>query len=660
VGRLLSVTNPLGETLSYQYNPLNEKTQITDPAGKQIRFSYDGNGNSLAVTDANQNATSYTYDSMDRVIARTDSLNHSDNHQYDQNGNLIQFTDRRGVVVSYKYDALNRKILASFGTESSISYSYDAVGRLIQTVDSLTGTILRSYDALDRLIKETSPQGTVVYTYDSAGRRTSMNVSGQPTVQYSYDNDNHLTGIVQGNSSVAFAYDADGRRTVLTLPNGISMTYNYDEASQLTGIIYALGSSTLGNLNYVYDLAGRRADMGGSFARTNLPAALTTASYNADNQLMQFGPSSLTYDANGNLISDGVNTYTWDARNQLASISGGVLAHFQYDSFGRRISRAVGSATTQYLYDDANAVQELSADVPTANLLTGLGVDGYFQRRDSAGPVDFLTDGSGSTMALADSSGVIQTRYTFNPFGDVTSSGAPSTNSFQFTGRENDNIGLYFYRARYYDPALGRFISEDPIGFAGSGPNLYSYAHNSPTNLVDPLGLADNATPWQVGWEWLTGTGPRTHQFTDGDPFTELLRQHQHIQDLVNDVCSGALPAQGRFDYNLGGLGGVPKYLKDYSTLFTGGLTGNLAVTYLGSYGLSYSVSDGTLNIHVWNVSSIASATHPPVIGYTDWWNTHIGNPLNDFFSSGPMSATTQTFDFHEDLAGRGCGCQVH
>jgi RHS repeat-associated protein len=213
-----------------------------------------------------------------------------------------------------------------------------------------------------------------------------------------------------------------------------------------------------------------------------------------------------------------------------------------------------------------------------------------------------------------------------------------------------------YYRARYYDASAGRLLSEDPLAFGG-GMNFYVYVHGSPINLVDPFGLQDNASPWQVGWEWFTGTGPRTHHFSDGDRFTEMLRQHQHVQDLINEVCNGTLPPQGRFNYDLSGPGGVPKYLKDYSTLFTGGLTGNLAVTYLGSYGLSYSESNGTLNIHVWNVSSIGSATHPPVIGYTNWWNNNIGNPLNNFFSSGPMSATTQTFDFHENLANRGCGC---
>ena len=84
----------------------------------------------------------------------------------------------------------------------------------------------------------------------------------------------------------------------------------------------------------------------------------------------------------------------------------------------------------------------------------------------------------------------------------------------------------------------------------------------------------------------------------------------------------------------------------------------NLAATYLGSYGLTYSVADGTLNIHVWNYSTINSATHPPYFGYKPWWNNHIGKPLNNFFSSGPMSQTEQIFDFHENLAVRGCGCK--
>lgn len=247
-----------------------------------------------------------------------------------------------------------------------------------------------------------------------------------------------------------------------------------------------LGSNTLGNLTYAYDLAGRRTGVGGSYARTNAPLAASPATYNVNNQLTQWKGASLTYDGNGNLTGDGTNTYTWNARNQLVAISGGVSASFQYDPFGRRVSKTIGG-TTQFLYDGANPVQEISGTTASANLLTG-GVDEYFQRTDSAGARNFLTDALGSTLALADSSGTLQTQYTFEPFGNTLVTGTATTNSFAYTGRELDPTGLYFYRARYYSPVLQRFMGEDPIGFSG-GTNLYAYAGNNPVSYRDPSGL---------------------------------------------------------------------------------------------------------------------------------------------------------------------------
>ena len=154
-----------------------------------------------------------------------------------------------------------------------------------------------------------------------------------------------------------------------------------------------------------------------------------------------------------------------------------------------RLFQTSASATTQFLYDGLNPVQELQSGSPSANLLTGLGIDEYFTRADSAGARDFLTDALGSTLALSDSTGTVQTAYAYEPFGNTTLSGASSTNAFQFTGRENDGTGLYFYRARYYNPAFQKFISQDPIGFAAGNANLYQYAFDAPTMANDPLGL---------------------------------------------------------------------------------------------------------------------------------------------------------------------------
>ncbi|MDO8412591.1 MAG: RHS repeat-associated core domain-containing protein, partial [Gallionellaceae bacterium] len=140
----------------------------------------------------------------------------------------------------------------------------------------------------------------------------------------------------------------------------------------------------------------------------------------------------------------------------------------------------------------------LSGSTPTANLLTGLNLDEIYRRTDSQGARDFLTDALGSTLALSDSLAQIKTQYTYAPYGATTSGGEPSSNPFQYTGRENDGTGLYYYRARYYDPVRARFISEDPIGFVG-GINLATYAGGNPVLHTDPDGLAPNMRPYGSG-----------------------------------------------------------------------------------------------------------------------------------------------------------------
>ena len=177
-----------------------------------------------------------------------------------------------------------------------------------------------------------------------------------------------------------------------------------------------------------------------------------------------------------------------------------ILSSFIWSENRRAGQRTVGSTTTQFLYDGLNPVQELASGTPTANLLTGLGIDEYFTRTDAAGDRNLLADALGSTIALADGSGSVQTEYTYEPFGSVTTSGASSLNTFGFTGRENDATGLNFYRTRYYDPGLQRFISTDPIGFSAGDWNLFAYALSSPTNFSDPFGLSvknnSSSTVW--------------------------------------------------------------------------------------------------------------------------------------------------------------------
>jgi RHS repeat-associated protein len=296
-----------------------------------------------------------------------------------------------------------------------------------------------------------------------------MQVAGQPVVSYTYDNAN--------------------RRTSLTLPCAtgapvcITASYSYDNDSRLTGITYQFGSNTLGNLSYAYDQLGRRTQVSGSFGRTGLPGVVTSATYDAANELINWNGLTLSYDQNGNMLGDGTNAFSWNARNQVVKLNNVSL---QYDAFGRRTQNASG---TSFLYDGANAAQELSGNSVTANLLNG-GIDEVFTRTDSSGSFAQLKDALGSTIALVDSNGNIQTSYTYDPYGGTSVTGTPNGNEFQYTGRENEGNGLYFYRARYYSPLLGRFISEDPMGFAGSGPNFYAYVGDDPIRFRDPNGLS--------------------------------------------------------------------------------------------------------------------------------------------------------------------------
>jgi RHS repeat-associated protein len=130
------------------------------------------------------------------------------------------------------------------------------------------------------------------------------------------------------------------------------------------------------------------------------------------------------------------------------------------------------------LYDGPNAVQvqELSNGSVVSTRLTG-GIDEFFSRADSTGTFSPLTNALGSTIALTDSNGNLQTQYTYEPFGNTTVTGPANANPYQFTSRENDGTGLYYYRARYYSPIYQRFISEDPIRLIFRDVNFYAYAH---------------------------------------------------------------------------------------------------------------------------------------------------------------------------------------
>jgi RHS repeat-associated protein len=252
--------------------------------------------------------------------------------------------------------------------------------------------------------------------------------------------------------------------------------------------------------SYSYDAAGNRT------------ASLGVSSYttNASNELTATSNASYTYDGNGNTLTKtmgpNTTTYAWDYDNRLTTVtlpgSGGTVT-FKYDPLGRRIYKSSSTATSVFAYDGDNLLEETNS--------SGAAVSRYAQTQNIDEPLAmarggttsfYNADGLGSLTSLTSGTGALAQTYTFDSFGRQIGSSGSLANPFQFTGREFDpETGLYFYRARYYDPQAGRFMAEDPTGFEG-GVNFYAYVGNNPVNYVDPSGLCREPNRF---WECVKG-----------------------------------------------------------------------------------------------------------------------------------------------------------
>jgi len=314
------------------------------------------------------------------------------------------------------------------------------------------------------------------------------------------------------------AYDAASRRTTRTLPNGTTTTYNYDNDSRLTAITTTKDTNTIDSTTYTLDGVGNRLTKA-------QPQQSITTSYAYDDiyRLTQANPTggsylpeAYTYDQVGNrltTINDQIptnnetTTYTYDDENRLTGVqitSNNLTRqiNFSYDPFGRRIKKTVspsgggvGEETTTYVYDNhhiileydnSNNVKTRYTHGPTIDEPLAIEIKGT----TTFTPYYYHADGLGSIIVLTDTSGNIVQRYEYDSFGNqvITTNGNISQ-PYTFTSREYDTeTEMYFYRARYYDSKVGRFVTKDPIGFDG-GINQYVYVLNNPMNRTDPDGL---------------------------------------------------------------------------------------------------------------------------------------------------------------------------
>jgi len=261
--------------------------------------------------------------------------------------------------------------------------------------------------------------------------------------------------------------------------------------------------------------------------------------------------ATFTHDGNGNTLtkadSTGTTQYTWDFENRLSSVvlpAAGTVT-FKYDPFGRRIQKSSASSTTNYLYDGSNSIEEVDAGGgQLARYAQGAGIDEPLAESRGGTNGFYEQDGLGSVTSLSGSAGALADTYTYNAFGVLTASSGSLTNPFQYTGRDFDSeTGLRYYRARYYAPAVGRFLSEDPAEFLG-GVNFYAYVTNNPQALVDPSGLCPpkKSKPECFAQLKYRPTGPGELLKTAQNHYFWWVQDSQGFQTVISAGVDGRSP----------------------------------------------------------------------------------------------------------------------
>lgn len=497
---------------TYAYDTLRRRTTMTYADGTYIAYTYNADGTIASMRDRAGQTMTATYDAFKRVVARGFPGGGSVAYTY-QGTKLQQIVDTYASpseTHTFTYDNSFRLIANAQGARGSMTFTYDSANRVASRAVASGATTTVGYypNGLVRTLTWSPVSGTFKFDYTLTGRTDLITFPNGQTRDYTFDDQGRLTELANRHPSTGdvavfgYGYDIDpatgqatllGQRTSVTttipsfsLANAVT-NFAYDSRYFVNGAAYPSAAPFNGLVeSWTYDGDGNRVS-----ATVNGTTANYSYYKHAGNtlnglRLQSDGTSTYAFDAKGNVTSRGADTFTYDHKNLLRTVAGSVSASYTYDYNGRRSAKSVGGTSSEYLYDDYHAVVETTGGVKSEYLFAP-GLDQVLAMVRGGAIHYFGVDALDSVVAINDTAGAVQRSYLWGAWGQSIAQSGTLANPLGYTAREAGEAGLHFYRARFYEPSTGRFLSEDPEGFVGA-LNSYLYVQADPLRHTDPLG----------------------------------------------------------------------------------------------------------------------------------------------------------------------------